>query len=92
MAIVILPTISVSHPIMKLKKRPYACFENSYIPPAEGNIPHNSAKHIEIYIENKDITTHEIIDAGPPIEKPIAGRKNIPVPIIEFIIINNSIG
>jgi len=36
--------------------------------------------------------THEIIDAGPDILTPNAGRKKIPVPIMELIVIRRSTG
>ena len=34
----------------------------------------------------------EIIEAGPAAPAPIAGRKKIPVPIIEFIVIKSIAG
>ena len=37
-------------------------------------------------------TIHAIIEAGPEVLAPTAGRKKIPVPIILFIVINKMVG
>ena len=62
------------------------------MPPDLGNILDNSAKIIPKYIEIIASISHEIIDAGPANFAPIAGRKKIPVPSIEFIVIKRRTG
>ena len=43
-------------------------------------------------METNERKIQEIIDAGPDAPAPTAGRKNIPVPIMEFIVINKIAG
>ena len=62
------------------------------MPPDLGNILDNSAKIIPRYMEIIASISHEIIDAGPANFAPIAGRKKIPVPSIEFIVIKRRTG
>ena len=59
MAIVILPATKVIQPITKLGNLPYACLQNSYTPPAVGNMLLNSAKHMAMYMEMQEIMSQD---------------------------------
>ena len=53
---------------------------------------HSSANTIEKYIAINDNINQENSDAGPAFFAPRAGKKNIPVPIIEFMVIRSITG
>jgi hypothetical protein len=70
---------------------PYACLANSYIPPALGNILVSSPKHAPTYTVMIPKNNQTSKEAFPALFAARAVPKNIPVPIMAVIVIENTL-